>query len=235
MIFREWLLWQRDRSDDLGFAVREACGEPSWLLEVKDDCDFHQVMERVGLGILYQRILGHAFDTEWWPICWAYHNSLGLPWAPWPNEVPYIGTDTFGEREPEYCAGMERLFGTHWMQHEVPWMPKDRPGYVYVMRTDNGFYKIGRTKYLDSRFKAVDLVVPFELELIRAYKTDDCYELERQYHKRYAKYHVKGEWFRIDEAERPLPAFDEIFTYFADWTTNVPDEFALGVAARMAS
>jgi hypothetical protein len=70
-------------------------------------------------------------------------------------------------------------------------------GFVYVLRSENNLFKIGKTNNLDVRANTLSVVVPVEVELIHYIRTDAAGWLERAYHQRFAHKRVKGEWFRL--------------------------------------
>lgn len=74
----------------------------------------------------------------------------------------------------------------------------DRSGYVYVLRADNGLYKIGWAKILDKRIKKLEIVLPYELELIVSIQSENALALEGELHKHFADKRKKGEWFNLE-------------------------------------
>lgn len=71
------------------------------------------------------------------------------------------------------------------------------PCFVYVLRCE-GYVKIGKTTKQADRLAALRTANPFDLELIASLDSVDGGDiLERDLHKRFAKYRHKGEWFRI--------------------------------------
>jgi hypothetical protein len=71
-------------------------------------------------------------------------------------------------------------------------------GFVYVLKSPLGAFKIGRTKSPDKRLKRIEVKMPFEVELVTLVQTDDMYELEISLHERFAGKHVNGEWFALE-------------------------------------
>lgn len=78
-------------------------------------------------------------------------------------------------------------------------LPKS--GYVYVLRADNGLYKIGRSVNIDGRIKRLETVLPYELELICTVKVKDYITTEAKLHQVFADKCVKGEWFKLAKAD----------------------------------
>ena len=85
-------------------------------------------------------------------------------------------------------------------------------GYVYLLRADNGLYKIGRARNVARRMKSF-LKLPYELQLIHIIATDDMYEIEADMHFFYADKKMLGEWFALsDEDVRNIKANDVVVT-----------------------
>jgi hypothetical protein len=74
---------------------------------------------------------------------------------------------------------------------------KNRTGYVYLLSSDNGAYKIGRTKNLKNRTKTLGVQLPFKTEVVVTIATSDMHSLEAQLHQQYAGKRVNGEWFTL--------------------------------------
>lgn len=78
-----------------------------------------------------------------------------------------------------------------------PTPPKQVPGFVYLVRSTTGYYKIGRTKNPDSRIKMFEVKLPFEIELEVLIPTIDMNRLEAELHLRFADKRGQGEWFAL--------------------------------------
>lgn len=72
---------------------------------------------------------------------------------------------------------------------------KDRSGVVYFVE-NYGLVKIGRTNNLERRLKQFKTTMPF-MRVLRVYNARDMFELEKYFHKLYKRFHVRGEWYRI--------------------------------------
>ena len=71
-----------------------------------------------------------------------------------------------------------------------------KQGYVYFLKC-NQYVKIGRTKNMKSRMKVYRVESPFNAKLIHSIKTNDCFYLEKYFHKIFNSKRVKGEWFEL--------------------------------------
>ena len=72
-----------------------------------------------------------------------------------------------------------------------------RSGYVYLLQSVSGHYKIGRTVNPQNRLKTFGVLLPFEVEFIALIKSDDCVSLERSLHQTFRDFRVNGEWFNL--------------------------------------
>jgi hypothetical protein len=87
------------------------------------------------------------------------------------------------------------------------------PGFVYLLRADNGVYKIGASTTPEQRSKTLGIQLPYETILEHTIETDDMYWLEGWLHHKFTKKRKQGEWFELDEADieyiKELGAQDE--------------------------
>lgn len=77
-----------------------------------------------------------------------------------------------------------------------------RPGYVYLLGTEHGHYKIGRTNNPEARQKQLGILLPFTVQLVCLLATQDMVATERQLHDRFRHRHLNGEWFALTDEER---------------------------------
>lgn len=85
------------------------------------------------------------------------------------------------------------------------WSAEHSPkgGYIYLLRSMSGYYKIGRSKNPDNRIKTFSVKLPFEVEYVVVIPSDDMIEFEKSWHDWFADKRVNGEWFSLtnDDAE----------------------------------
>lgn len=77
-------------------------------------------------------------------------------------------------------------------------------GYIYVVRDIeiSGTYKIGYTGHPATRFANFDHQLPFGIEPVLILRIDgDAAQFEQRLHRRFEKYKVFGEWFRLVERD----------------------------------
>lgn len=75
--------------------------------------------------------------------------------------------------------------------------PRDKSGYVYILQSSTGHYKIGRTKNPNDRLRTFNVKLPFEVEFTLLYQTPDMYIVEQVLHDRFEHRRVAGEWFAL--------------------------------------
>lgn len=76
--------------------------------------------------------------------------------------------------------------------------PPTPAGFVYLLRSSSGYYKIGRTKDPNDRIATFAVKLPFEVEYEHIISCSDMMEMERSLHARYADRRVNGEWFDLN-------------------------------------
>lgn len=97
---------------------------------------------------------------------------------------------------PELCeAVVDDMVGS-WQR----WLEAGTDGHIYVLRAGE-FYKIGRTRQLDSRIKALSIQLPFPVEVVHTFPSDDHVEVEQWIHDLFADKRANGEWFRLSEED----------------------------------
>jgi predicted GIY-YIG superfamily endonuclease len=75
-----------------------------------------------------------------------------------------------------------------------------RDGYVYIIRSTSGHYKIGRSTDPHKRFRQLTKTQgPYVYTLVNVIRTNDMYEAEREFHQRFEMKRARGEWFDLTE------------------------------------
>lgn len=110
-----------------------------------------------------------------------------------------------------------------------------RPGYIYVMRlhaSPNAYecpMKIGQSVHPTARRGQLGIVMPYELSIILSFPADDMDKAEQYCHGALSKYHLQGEWFKLDK--RVLQIFFGVVKYedgafFSEHVLpTLPDDF----------
>ena len=80
-------------------------------------------------------------------------------------------------------------------------LSKTIPGYIYLIASEQGEYKIGRTRNVRDRYKMIRIHLPFPVSIVHIIKSDDYIKAEIALHARYAAKRLNGEWFRLSEED----------------------------------
>jgi hypothetical protein len=72
------------------------------------------------------------------------------------------------------------------------------PGVVYLLKSSNGYYKIGKAKNLQSRLSEIQRQYPVEIRVIHYINCVYPYEAERKLHTYFSHLRLWGEWFSLD-------------------------------------
>jgi hypothetical protein len=86
-------------------------------------------------------------------------------------------------------------------EQEKPQNRKQIDGYVYLIRIENGLYKIGKAKNIDERIKPFKVSFPMSWEIIHAFMSHDYSKAEITLHERFSDKRTVGEWFTLDEQD----------------------------------
>lgn len=80
-----------------------------------------------------------------------------------------------------------------------PDKPKRKPvaGHVYLIRAENGLYKIGKAKNLTARMKPFSVEFPMKWELVHTFASDDYSIAEGALHNMFDDRRAVGEWFKL--------------------------------------
>lgn len=70
-------------------------------------------------------------------------------------------------------------------------------GHVYLLKSDTGHFKIGRTINIKSRAKTFGVTLPFEVEFAHTIECQDTQATELKLHTIFAGKRVNGEWFSL--------------------------------------
>ena len=63
-------------------------------------------------------------------------------------------------------------------------------------------FKIGHTTIIAERFSTLQLACPYDLQLLDVLAVTDRHQAESFLHGVLAKYHVRGEWYRLPEGKK---------------------------------
>lgn len=77
-------------------------------------------------------------------------------------------------------------------------LPPDRRLYLMTCRE---FVKIGVARNVRSRLVMIRTGNPYDVKLFGQYKVEDAGKMEADLHKEFARFQVRGEWFKIRPIE----------------------------------
>lgn len=86
----------------------------------------------------------------------------------------------------------------------LPYLPtenKSTQGYVYVITTEKGKYKIGRTRDIKHRIQALQTFSHKKIRLVLKVKTTNCNVLEILCHRKFSDKRIFGEWFALTDED----------------------------------
>lgn len=85
-----------------------------------------------------------------------------------------------------------------WASKTTFYKPRETRGFVYLMESDIGLYKIGHSVRPKDRLNKLRAQSPINIKLLHTIKYADRFAAELMWHKRFASKRVKGEWFKLD-------------------------------------
>lgn len=93
------------------------------------------------------------------------------------------------------------VMNTDEIKQEIADLEKLKKGIVYYIRdTRTNYIKIGRTDGdPEDRLSCLQVGNPSELIIVKLIECDDSIALERELHKKYAEFHIRGEWFNLTD------------------------------------
>ena len=82
------------------------------------------------------------------------------------------------------------------------WGVKDyQVGYVYVLKAENGLYKIGKSRSPQIRIGQIITASPVKITPLLVYKSTEYHKLESVLHMIFAEEREIGEWFRLSDED----------------------------------
>lgn len=75
--------------------------------------------------------------------------------------------------------------------------PEKRIGSVYLLRAENGIYKIGRGCDVLRRIRGIQTLSPIPITTVCIIESFDSFEMECQLHTRFKSQRLHGEWFAL--------------------------------------
>jgi hypothetical protein len=78
---------------------------------------------------------------------------------------------------------------------------KPAAGFVYLIESAAGLYKIGRTANVQARLKLIATSSPHPVNVKHSFKTKDSIKAEALLHAKFANYRRHGEWFDLQPSD----------------------------------
>lgn len=129
-------------------------------------------------------------------------------WKAGYNKLVYAALEYAKTYEPLWCIEEYQLFHLLYDWDYLsdfnglsPHRVANAPGYVYLVKSDSGHYKIGKTVNIDDRRKTFSVKLPFEIEFENTIKCEDYHTAETKLHYIFRKKRANGEWFNLSAAD----------------------------------
>lgn len=90
--------------------------------------------------------------------------------------------------------------------------PATRSGYIYLMRSSNGYHKIGRSTNPITRRDNLMREYPIKIEVLFSVRVKNVVKAERRLLRAFVEKQLQGEWFNLDrkDVERFYSIVDKI-------------------------
>jgi len=89
------------------------------------------------------------------------------------------------------------------VKHDAPKkrtsVKKDKRGYIYIIKGENGRYKIGASKTPEKRCSSLSLASCEKHTLIHFFECEDMYKREKEIHEKYKDKRAHSEWFELSK------------------------------------
>lgn len=92
----------------------------------------------------------------------------------------------------DILTGQYRRIPKEKIQGSIP-----KKGFVYVLKADNGYYKIGKTVNPEDRIKTFTIKLPFHVEYELLIESENYTVCEKRLHGLFADKRIDGEWFAL--------------------------------------
>lgn len=75
----------------------------------------------------------------------------------------------------------------------------EKAGFVYLLKSSNGYHKIGKAKKVNDRISSWKRFFPVRIDLVCYIACHDRAKVENFLHKHFWKKRVEGEWYKLDK------------------------------------
>lgn len=146
-------------------------------------------------------------DEGWWSwlhsgfplVAFTYTMNMHVMQSPKGKAVAIVNPPVSQPQHPDN----ENLHSIDKPSTHVVHPQRSLAGYVYILRSSDNCYKIGRAQDVQNRMRNIAGSVPFKVELVHAIKTSNMVRLEIGFHRAYeaAGKRLNGEWFRLNDED----------------------------------
>lgn len=106
--------------------------------------------------------------------------------------------DGYGDYGTADWPGWEKYIGRF---KQSPAAAKDTFGYVYLIKSTAGYYKIGSSRSVQNRVRQLQCGNPEPLMLLHQFPSADAQQDEFSLHAKFAERRVRNEWFALTAAD----------------------------------
>lgn len=78
---------------------------------------------------------------------------------------------------------------------------KTKEGYVYLIESENGYYKIGKSIDIERRLNQHEMDYPLKLRIIHSFESSNARRDEKKILDAFSQKNLRGEWFQLDECD----------------------------------
>lgn len=76
------------------------------------------------------------------------------------------------------------------------------PGYIYLLKAENGYYKIGRARDMETRMTTIKRQYPIRIDVLHYFACDDYVKAETYLHRQFQDKRMDmTEWFKLNGDE----------------------------------
>jgi hypothetical protein len=122
--------------------------------------------------------------------------------ASWDEETKRYLLDWREQLKTDFKATKELYDDVQSKRSDKPQRNKQK-GFIYLVKaiTPDTHYKIGLSKDPVTRIDNMGIKLPFPIEPIHTFKTNDMHVIETYLHQKYANKRLNGEWFELSEQD----------------------------------
>lgn len=126
----------------------------------------------------------------------VYLNSEPSDWNTPPNKISYSDFTHFNiTKEAKKFRKIYRENLKKEQENLEEFLNKTDDIY-FIGNIENKVCKIGYSNNIPERLKALQTSCPFDLEILKT--SCSLYKKEREYHKKFLKLNIRGEWFKLE-------------------------------------